>query len=423
MNSRSFIPIALFSLALVAAPGCKKEDPAPSAKAEPTGSARGKNRMNLKNPMGSMAKIPPQAMKDYRVDVCYYGTLSLKQARNAYLASLGKDEPSDKKIPSFGTPQPPTAGGPQAADPASSASASPKAGKKEGKEAKEGKGKDAKEGKEAKEKDEKKKAAAAESAAPSANKPGAMAAGGARPERKPFEFNRAPHERNARACTAAASLKDPAMGDLDGVLKDYAPFAMELAKDIATASNYYNRKEYEKDSFEKGKTLHKKLVESFAKLDEMHDKLGAAVKAWREANKPDSSKWTEGQKLASAALETAMSAVSALANKPDPEAFKAAVTKLETEGEALKKFAEANATDPWGKIISIPVENFLKTAKEAQAKVTDKGLEPETQLVLVGNLVSIIEARQRAISKSNSASTRQTPGVAAPAASANPSPH
>jgi hypothetical protein len=59
----------------------------------------------MRNPPAPVPKVEPQAMKEYRVDVCYFGTLTLKQARDAYFASLGKDEPSEKKIPSFGVPQ------------------------------------------------------------------------------------------------------------------------------------------------------------------------------------------------------------------------------------------------------------------------------------------------------------------------------
>ena len=70
---------------------------------------------------------------------------------------------------------------------------------------------------------------------------------------------RAPHERNARACTAAMALKEPAMGDVDAAVATYATFAIELAKDITAAHQYYVREEYKNDSFAKGKELDKKL--------------------------------------------------------------------------------------------------------------------------------------------------------------------
>src|SRR4051812_45520803 len=90
------------SLGLSGVAGGEKDEP---PKPEPAASAaaaahrgRGGIKPNVRNPMGPMAKIDPQAMKDYRLDICHYGTLSLRQARDAYFASLGKEEPSEKKI-------------------------------------------------------------------------------------------------------------------------------------------------------------------------------------------------------------------------------------------------------------------------------------------------------------------------------------
>jgi hypothetical protein len=103
---RSLVPLALMSLGIAASAGCKDDPPPPTA--EPTSSAEAANQTRqqpMRNPPAPVPKVEPQAMKEYRVDVCYFGTLTLKQARDAYFASLGKDEPSEKKIPSFGVPQ------------------------------------------------------------------------------------------------------------------------------------------------------------------------------------------------------------------------------------------------------------------------------------------------------------------------------
>ncbi len=102
ISVRSLCSIALVLVASGAA-GCKEDPPPPQP--EPASSAAAnanKGKASLRTPVSPMAKVDPQSMKEYRVDVCYFGTLSLKQARDAYLASLGKDEPSEKKIPSFG---------------------------------------------------------------------------------------------------------------------------------------------------------------------------------------------------------------------------------------------------------------------------------------------------------------------------------
>ncbi|EYF03951.1 DUF3829 domain-containing protein [Chondromyces apiculatus] len=376
---RSLLSIA-FVLATIGAAGCKEDPPPAKQEPVPADSASAKGKLNPRSPVAPLAKVDPQTMKEYRIDVCYYGTLTLKEARDAYLASLGKDEPSEKKIPSFGSPPPsgkpgdakgPDAKGPDAkpglpkpAKPPAIGSADPKAPPS----------RDAR-------------------PADSARKPG---------EGRPFNFvARAPHERNARACTVAAGLKDPALPELDAALAAFAPYAVELAKNIAAAQNYYQREEYKKDSFEKGKELHKKLVADFGKLDELHGKLGAALTAHREKNPADASKWEEGQKVAMTAFDNARLVLTGLAGeKVDLEAHKAAVKKLEESSEALKTFSQSHSTDPWPKIMTPALEGMLRALKDAEPKITDKGVDPETFLPVITSFTSVIEAKHRALSRS-----------------------
>ncbi len=127
--------------------------------------------------------------------------------------------------------------------------------------------------------------------------PSGSASAGPAGEHRPDVAMRMPHERNARACTAAVALKEPAMGDVDAALAAFAPFAVELAKDITTAQQYYSREEYTKDAFAKGKELDKKLRDEFSKLDELQEKLRAALGAWRKDHAPDASKMADGEKL------------------------------------------------------------------------------------------------------------------------------
>lgn len=367
----SLVPVGLVALAMSGVAGCKKDEPPkpdPAATTVRPSSSGVRNKLNTRNPMGPVAKIDPQAMKDYRLDVCYYGTLSLRQARDAYLASLGKDEPSEKKIPSFGIPTPPSAQ--PAASGAASASGAPKAPPAP-----------------------RPSASAAASGAASAGPVPAM------PERRPHDGMRAPHERNARACTAAVALKEPAMGDVDTAVNAYATFALELAKDIAAAHTYYSREEYKKDSLAKGKELDKKLREQFGKLDEMQSKLGAAIAAWRSQHPADASKMEEGEKVARAALDDAREVFTLVAfKKADGDAWKGAVDKLDKSIAALKTFSEGHAADPWAKIMLAPFDVFAKTVKES--KITaDKTFDSEAFLGLVANFTGLIEARQRAVSR------------------------
>jgi Protein of unknown function (DUF3829) len=386
ISFRSFCSTALVLFASGAA-GCKQDPPPPLPEAV-SSAASSKGKANLKTPASALPKVDPQTMKEYRADVCYFGTLTLKQARDAYFASLGKDEPSEKKVPNFGNAEEPKPGA-AAVKPAGSAAAKP-AG-----------------------------SAAAKPAAAVAARPAGSAGKSASPlamdlpvapradvpplprldDRKPFNFPlRAPHERNARACTVAVSLKDPSMPELDTVLSEYAPYAVELAKNIAAATNYYQREEYKKDKFEKGKELHKQLVAGFEKLDAMSEKLGAAVNAWHKGHLPDLASADEGQKAALTGFEDARALMLGLVTKGvDVAAARAALQKLEGSTEALKSFGTGHPTDPWGKIMSPALDAFVRAVKEAEPKLSDKGIaEPSLFLPVVTSFVSLIEAKHRA---------------------------
>jgi hypothetical protein len=400
------VPTLVVAFATTVA-GCK-EEPTP-VKPEPSssaGAANPKSRLSPRSPAAPQAKVDPQVMKEYRMDVCYFGSLTLFQARDAYLGSLGKDEPSDKKIPSFGA-----AKSAEPAKPATSAAAKPAT------------------------------SAAAKPAASGAAKPAASAAAGAaasakaagrmppamadRDMRRPFDISmRAPHERNARACTVAAGHKDPAMPDVDPAVQAFAPFAVELAKTIAAAQTYYQREEYKKDSFAKGKEFHKKLVEDFGKLEGLSDKLGAAIDKWRKEHPVDAAKLEGGEKLAQAAADDARGVMLAVvAEKFDGAAFKAAIEKLGKSSEELKTFGTSNATDPWPKIMSPAVEAFLKAAKEAAEKSSDKGLENETFLQSITTFTALVEAKQRALNRALIAKGQTTTPAGSGAPEAPPSPH
>ncbi len=366
----SLVPVGLIALALGMGAGCKKDEPPkPDPSTTPATSAAMPTRPPHGNPRkeGAFGRGDPQAMKDYRLDVCYYGTLSIRQVRDSYLASLGKDEPSARKMPSFGLPPAGPAGG------AASAKAPPPPPKAPG----------------------------AASAAPGTPP---------MPDRRADFLRSMPHERNARACSAVIALKEPAMGDVDVQAAAYAPFAVELAKDISTAQQYYQHEEYTKDSFAKGKELDKKLREGFAKFDDLSGKLGAALVAWRKEHPPDASKMDESEKLARASLEDARDVYMLVATKKaDGEAWKAALDKLDKSIDAMKKAPEQPTS--WAKIMSGPFDGFLKTAKESKV-MPDKTFDAEGFFTLVTNFTGLIEARQRAVSRAGG----PRPPMAMPAA-------
>lgn len=398
----SFIPALAITLVLAGVPGCKDDPPPPTAEPSTSASAAARTQRPVRQPPNPTASVSPQQMKEYRADVCYFGTLSLKQARDAYLASLGKDEPSEKKLPNFGVPSAPaTAGAPTTATSSAAAAGKPAA------------------------KDEKKSATApAKPTEKPASPTGAKTQAGAntaeaktpapassalsadgRPDmgRKPaFDVAmRVPHDRNARACTVAAGLKTFAMPGVDEALAAFAPFAVELARDLTAASAYYQREEYKNDAFAKGKEYHKKLLAQFEKLDELSDKLGAEIAAWRKAHAPDPAKQDEGEKIAGEAFNTAREVMLAvLPKKIDVAAYKERMAQYEKAAEALKTFGTTNTSDNWPKYLGPSIDAFVKTAKDAESKISDKGIQSEAFYNLINGYTAIVEANYRALARS-----------------------
>lgn len=403
MTPRSLVPMGLLALSLSGVAGCKKEAPPSAAEPESSASAAGSNSARPPGRLatGPFPRIDPQAMKNYRLDMCYYGTLTLRQARESYLASLGKDEPSEKKIPNFGVttasltgPQAPTMSparpGPPGLSTPPSKAAPPPAAKplgplpitpvKPGSPA-----------------SIVRALGAGKADAGTAPTPAPIVTAPQVPDRRPFDFAiRAPHERNARTCTAALTLREPAMGDVDTLLATYAPFAVDLAKDITAANSYYIREEYKKDGFAKGKELHKKLLEEFGKLDEQQDKLGAAIAAFRKEHAPDPSKLDEGEKMVDATFDEAREVLlGVLPKKIEGEPAK--IEKFEKSLEALKDWSGKNTSDTWSKIMIPPFDAFLKVSKDA--KISYNGIDNESFLTMINNFTNIVEAHQRAVSR------------------------
>src|SRR5262249_29148371 len=148
--------------------------------------------------------------------------------------------------------------------------------------------------------------------------------------------------------------------------------------------------EYKKDNFEKGKDLHKKLVADFAKFDELSDKLGSALAAWRKDHPVDTSKFEDGQKLAQSVADDARAVLlAAVSKKVDVAAYKAAVAKAETSVNGFKDFASSHATDTWGKILPPSLDGFIKAAKDGEVKVSEKGLQSDNFLNLVMSFTSV----------------------------------
>jgi hypothetical protein len=371
-TSRSATLLVILGAAL-SAMGCKDDHQAPVADMADAAAPASVQTAdpNLRKPPQPQARLHPHVMKAYRVDVCYFGTMTMLHTARAYLASLGGAEPSATKIPDFGDPDPPAAAAPPTPE-AIKGEPDPKAEMR----------------------------------------------------RRALEARRGavqqiPHERNARSCTVAAGLTDPPADEVDAALKALAPFSVELAKDIAVAASYYQQKGYEKDEFKQGKELHARLTEKFKKLEELHGSLGTAVAAWRQAGpppedpkqplprpegqpeeKPDEAAVkleTEGRGLGQAAFAEARAVMwAALAGDPDVAKVKEGLEKVKTATESLKKFGEANQTDTWSKMMVPALESFLTDF----TAVAEAETFPKHELKLITTATRTVEAHQRAVTRS-----------------------
>lgn len=379
MNSkRSFaVPSCLTAMfvAALSVAGCQ-DDPAPTPAPEASSTAASKVETDKKKPTAA-SKLDPLAVKTYRAESCYFGTLSLRQARAAYMASLGGAEPGDGKIPNFGSATAEREGAKveglaKVADkPAAGGSAAPKAPAAPSGSA---------------------KAAAAPAASGSAKTSTAKL-----PTARPRPV---PYERHARSCTVAAGIKTPPAPGLDEVLAEYAPYAVQLSKDIAAANAYYGKEEFKGDSFAKGKELHKKLTDGFAKLDELQKKLGDALSAFKDKNKPDTSKDTEGQKLASAAVTDARDAMVLLTGDAvDAGKVKEELDALEKGIAALKKYGDEHKDDAWARITAPALETFHKEAKRVAETPDLKATSPDDLLQLVTYFTRVLESQNRGLTR------------------------
>lgn len=380
---RSSVP-ALWILTALAVVGCK-DDPAPTPAPEGSSSAASakKDKDTAKKPTAA-SKLDPLAVKTYRAESCYFGTLSLRQARAAYMASLGGGEPGEGKIPNFGS----------ATTPEKAPEKSEKIAEKKGE-----KGDKADKGTPAA------SSAAAAKAAPSGSAKTAAAApsGSAAKTAAKSLANRprpVPYERHARSCTVAAGIKSPAAPGLDEVLAEFAPWAVQLSKDIAAANSYYAKDEHKADSFAKGKELHKKLTDGFAKLDEMQKKLGDSLAKFKDGNKPDASKYSDGQKLANTAVDLARDAMVALVADPaDAAKAKEKLDALEKSVAELKKFGDEHKDDAWTRIVAPSLETFHKEAKRVAELPDLKAPPPDDLLQLVTFFTRVLESQNRGLTR------------------------
>lgn len=362
-STRSRLGAVRASLALAALPvalaltACHDEPQA----APTTNSAAGPmNSMDPHSGLNRKVDAPPLAIKMNAAQLCVYDTYSFRDARAAYLGSLGGAEPSADKLPDFGQTLPDAATPP----PSPSASAGPAAGSAAPKAP------PSAAPKVTPAKSSAPSASAGPSSGPSATPvapPAASSSGKPMPDRRLTGIRYAQY---TKQCSLLLNMKEPDGGQLDTVVAEYAPFAAELGKNLTEASMYYQQELYKNDAFAKGKELHAKLVEAFGKLDDLQARMLGALRDFEQKQPIDKSAWTESQKLSNA-FATAAVAFFMDVNGPklDWKTAKDDLAKVDEALKALQAFKSGKdeggkdrAGDPFVKLVLVPAEQFAQQA-------------------------------------------------------------
>lgn len=382
MSKRRHSMSMVVLLVAFASAGCRDDVPPPtsnSAKAAKSAKIRSKARADLAR--GKVRRISPQAMKQYRLDVCRFGTMGLQQVRDTYLASMGDAQPGPDKIPSFGEAekkgeQAKTA----AAQPATGAPATAKATDPASPQATA-------------------KAAGADKAAPGTRGPMPdLRDSRARPI--PFAM-RMPHTRYVRSCTIAKKLKQPAVPELDQALEHFEEYVTGVHKALTEAHRYYSRKQHEKDEFKRGKELHGELTKAFETLDEELATFGAAVDGWRAKQTPAPDKLDAAGETAEGlvAEARALTLLVLAKGEKDAEAYKKAMARLTKAQGELEAQHEKDDKAPHPRVLKAPLDAFVEAATTAQTEIEAGKVESKTAIDVAMKFVALTEASHRALAR------------------------
>ncbi len=385
---RSLVAASL--LVALGAVGCGETKP--EATPDASGSAAGGKKL----PPGTLQpakRIDPLVMKTYRAESCYFGTLSLRHARDAYLAGVGDGEPSASKIPDFAVEDAPAADKAAPTPPAESSAAPAASGKPAAPASSAKPAAPAASGKPAAPASSAKPAAPAVKSSASPAAAGSASPGG-RPDMARMRLKQVPYERFARSCNVAATLKEPASPELDAAVKEYSDYVLPLSKKLSEANAYYQKEDFKADDFAKGKEYHKDIVEGFKKLDDQLKKLRDALDKFEAANPIKQDDYTESQKLSEAVLVASREIVVKL---DAGESAKDALAKLEAANEALKKFGEAHKDDkdPWATIVPPSANQLIEHVKT----LGDAKAAPEKVVTAINLYTRVLEANHRSLTR------------------------
>lgn len=368
MRTQVFGLIAMMT-SLGALGACKDDPPPPPPPSADTASATGKAKATKPSARDRTAvpRISPESMKQYRVETCYFGSMGLLVAKEAYMASVGETGPSEAKLPEFGDyPEN------QPRDPGES-------------------------------KDKKDKEA------PTDGKAGGRKVG---PRTPLMGSGRAlPFIRHVRACSIAKSLRQPEYSDLDPAVAKFEEYVNDLQRLLLDASRYYAREQYKKDDFKRGKSIHEKLMEKLPALDDELATFTAAMEKWWPTMKPGGEELDDAGKISLEAVNQARDAARAtMAAERDGEALGKAIEGLKAKLASLEEQLEKDRTAPHPRVM-VPKLKEMIDALEAVQSVEGKLTALQRYGVSAG-MASLIEAHQRGVAqllRRSSGGTRRTP--------------
>ncbi len=319
---------AIIGLTLCAATmaACQEDPPPPPPPVIPEPSAAKTDAKSAPTARTGVPRISPETMKRYRVETCVFGSQGLRVARDAYTSSLAGKPPSPQNLPSLGEyPD----GRP-----------APKQERVEG-------------------------------------RPPALAAAG-----------QLPFVRHVRACSIAKSLKDPAWTELDAAVLAFEEYASKLNKALLDASRYYQRNQWEKDDFARGKTIHEELTKLFPQLDAELDKLVAAFTAWYPEHTASPDKLDEAGQLAHDAANDARTLTLLLmAKERDDTKIQEGLAAIEKKRDALVKISTDQPDAAHPRVVAPKLIQFIDAAKEGH------------HYRVTSSYADLVEANQRALAQ------------------------
>jgi hypothetical protein len=364
--------IGLCALALV---GCR-DDPAPSTTTAPP--AVPDNAKDLKQ-RAKTKRLSPEAMKLYRLEVCYFGALGLAGTRDAYLASLGDKPPSKTNLPSFGMAESEEQEGApaDASPPKVAATATPSAVATAEATA------DSKAPKALKDRIDKQRDRMKE-----------------RMQRRPFRM-RLPYTRHIRSCTVAKKLKDPAAPELDTITAKFEKYAIGLHKVVHEAHRYYSRKQYDEDEFKRGKELHEELTKQFGELDAQLAAYSKAYQAFRGEQGAPPDELNEGGKLAEKAVAAgrALTLLMWAEGDKDIAAIDTAIGAADKALEALRGHKEEEPSSVYVRMVSPHLKRMIEAAKKAKEELDKGALSTAVLFDVTFAYVSAVDASHQALAR------------------------